>query len=155
MQLIYLPSSFSIMDSLFWKHLRCFMDTSEYAYSCIIVQYGVQHGQFQNCAGTQKDKDDFLQKYIELLDLLRKYCPNIICMTNNARMQETEYTLVDSGMDEEILCRNSIIKDVGKQFGVRVFEFYNAVHGGKHRYVDCVHLEKKLIYMWRRNWLIF
>lgn len=136
-------ASFSIMDSIFWKHLRGFMDTSEYAYSCIIVQYGVQHGLYQNCAGTLKDKDDFKLKYIELLDFLKKYCSNIICMTNNARMQKPEWTMIDSGLNEEILCRNNIIKDVGKQFGVRVFDFYNVVYGGKHRYVDCVHLEKK------------
>lgn len=136
-------TSFSIMDSLFWKHLRCFMDTAEYAYSCIIVQCGVQHGLFQDCVGTQKDKDDFKLKYIELLDFLNKYCPNIICMTNNARMQEPEWTMTDCGLDEEILCRNNIIKDVGKQFGVKIFEFYNIVHSGKHRYVDHVHLEKK------------
>ncbi len=37
-------TSFSIQDSLFWKHLKLYLETSEYVHSCIIVQYGVQHG---------------------------------------------------------------------------------------------------------------
>lgn len=37
-------TSLFINDYLFWKKLKLFLDTSEYVYKFVIIQYGVQHG---------------------------------------------------------------------------------------------------------------
>ncbi len=136
-------SSFSITDPLFWKHLAFFMDSSEYEYKCIVVQYGVQHGRHQNCARVQSEKEEFRFRYVRLVEFLKGYCSNIFLMTSNTNMCGPEWMTIDSETDGEVVARNDTIKDVGKQFGISVFDFYKLVQNSKCQYVDNVHLETR------------
>lgn len=143
-------TSLFINDYLFWKHLKLFLDTSEYDYRFVIIQYGVQHGWHFKCVDNIRDSDNFRIKYVELLILLKKICSNNILMSGNSIVLQAQLNKIDIAADREIVCRNEIIKDVGLQNNWKIFDLYSIVHNAikeyEFKYLDCVHLEKNAYY---------
>lgn len=137
-------TSLDINDSLFWKHMKLYMDTADYTYECIILQYGFHHGWHRKCADSETDKKDFRMHYIKLLELLGQYCPNIVLMTGNSEMRAEQPCILDKEKEREIICRNTIVATVGIEIGCRVFDMYTMMHkvGNDYKYVDAQHYER-------------
>lgn len=145
-------SSFSLNDPLFWKHLSCFMESSEYTYKCIVVQYGVQHDRFRKCSVSAEERQCFKTQYIRLLKLLIQLCPTVFLMTGNSNVDKNQPDKIDEEFEPEIVCRNSIIKEVGELFQCDLFDFYLQVHNNDYKFVDNIHLDKNS-YMITANYL--
>lgn len=145
-------ASFSLSDPLFWKHLSCFIESSDYTYKCIIVQYGVQHDRFRKCSVSEEERQCFKTQYIRMLKLLIQLCPTVFLMTGNSNVDRNQPDKIDEEMEPEIVCRNSIIKEVGKLFHCDLFDFYLLVHNSDHKFVDNIHLDKNT-YMITANYL--
>ncbi len=134
-------TSFSIHDSLFWKHLKLYLETSEYMHSCIIVQYGVQHGKNLRCSENEKNKQEFREQYVRLLEVLHEHCEKIVLLTSNSNMLKPDFIKINEAAEREIVCRNRIIEDIGKQLGYRVFDFYSLIREREYKFIDHVHIE--------------
>ncbi len=135
-------ASFSLSDPLFWKQLSCFLESSEYAYNCIIVQYGVQHDRFRKCSVSAEERHCFKTQYIRLLKLLIQLCPTVFLMTGNSNVDKDQLDKIDEQFEQEIVCRNSIIKEVGELFHCELFDFYSLVHNVECKFADNIHLDK-------------
>lgn len=145
-------ASFSLNDPLFWKHLSCFMESSDYTYKCIIVQYGVQHDRFRKCSVSAEERQCFKTQYIRLLKLLIQMCPTVFLMTGNSNADKNQPDKIDEEFEPEIVCRNSIIKEVGGLLQCDLFDFYLLVHNSGCKFVDNIHLDKNS-YMITANYL--
>lgn len=145
-------ASFSLSDPLFWKHLSCFIESLEYTYKCIIVQYGVQHDRFRKCSISAEERQCFKTQYIRLLKLLIHLCPTVFLMTGNSNVDKNQPDKIDKEIEPEITCRNSIIKEVGELFHCDLFDFYLLAHNSDYKFVDNIHLDKNS-YMNTANYL--
>lgn len=136
-------ASLSIDDDLFWNHIHLFMNTVEYKYECIIVQYGFHHGFYKKCASLEIDKHDYALWYLQLLELMKKHCPNIVLMTGNSEVYTDRPYILNAEKEREITCRNSIAKRAAEKTGCCIFDMYTLMHEveNDYKYVDAQHYE--------------
>lgn len=137
-------TSLNIEDDLFWRHLWLFMETKEYKYKGIIVQYGFHHGFYKKCADSEQDRNDFGAQYLKLLELMKKYCSNIILMTGNSEVYAEQPYRLNEEREREIVCRNRIASIAAEKTGCHVFDMYTIMHKveNDYQYVDAQHYVK-------------
>lgn len=137
-------ASLDMNDDLFWKHVKLFMDTAEYTYKCIIVQYGFHHGLNRRCVDSKTFRNNFKIEYRKLIEMLKQYCPYIVLMTGNSEVYADQIDILDKTKEQEIVCRNKILYEIAKEFGCPVFDLHFLMHEveNDYKHIDAQHYEK-------------
>lgn len=137
-------TSLDINDDLLWKHISLFLNTDEYKYECIIVQYGFHHGLNRRCVDSKSYRNTFKVQYRRLMGVLKTYCLHIVLVTGNSEVYADQVDILDEIKEKEIICRNLILKEISEEFGCSFFDMHHLMHEVKNDYkhIDAQHYEK-------------
>lgn len=137
-------ATFAITDDLFWDNLRCFLDGG-YQYKLIVINYGFHHGFAMQCKMNEKNASIFKRGYQKLIEMCQQLCDEIVIMTGTSFALEDNINMIDTELEQEVLARNTIVKQAAMDMGCNIFDLYHLMRtrGREYKYIDYVHFEQK------------
>jgi hypothetical protein len=135
-------SSFSVNDERLLYNINAFFYKNEYEYDFIILHYGGQHNFSKPCCERCENYNEYYTNYEKLVEYLQTKCDNIVIMTTTSRVLEDNLSVIDEKIENEILARNAIVKDVGNRRMCKIFDLNGLMKTKKYSYTDSIHFSR-------------